>query len=114
MGSSVKKIYRIASYFFLFILQQATFVNWVNDRLKVGGKATKVGDLTVDLQDGTVLVRLMEGLTGNKVKGYNRTPRLTAHKMDNLDLVFSFMRSSGIKVVGIGEIILYHHLHSDV
>ena len=87
-------------------MQQATFVNWVNDRLKVGGKATKVGDLTVDLQDGTVLVRLMEGLTGNKVKGYNRTPRLTAHKMDNLDLVFSFMRSSGIKVVGIGEIII--------
>ena len=63
----------------------------------------RVTDLTVDLQDGIVLIRLMEGLTGTKIKGYNKTPKLTAHKMDNLDFVFSFMQGAGIKVVGIGE-----------
>ena len=84
-------------------MQHVTFANWVNERLKSGGKKN-VTDLTVDLQDGTVLVRLLENLTGKKIKGYNKAPSLTAHKMDNLDLVFRFMHSSGIKVIGIGQL----------
>ena len=63
----------------------------------------KVTDLTVELQDGTILVRLLENLTGKKIKGFHKAPSLPAHKLDNLDLVFSFLKSNGIKVIGIGE-----------
>ena len=84
-------------------MQQATFANWVNEKLKKDGKI-KVTDLTVDLQDGTVLIRLVENLTSKKIKGYKKTPTLAAHKLDNLELVFNLLRSSGIKLVGIGEI----------
>ena len=83
-------------------MQHETFVNWVNERLKSGGKTKQVTDLTVDLRDGTVLIRLVENLTGKKMKQYNKAPTVTAHKLDNLDLLFSFMRSNGIKVIGIG------------
>ena len=90
-------------------MQQATFANWVNEKLKSDGKI-KVTDLTVDLQDGTVLIRLVENLTSKKIKGYNKAPTLAAHKLDNLELVFKLMRSSGIKIVGIGELdVLLHY-----
>ena len=78
----------------------------MNERLKSGGKTlVKVNDLFVDLQDGTILIHLLENLTSKKIKGYNKVPRLTAHKMDNLDLVFRFMQSSGIKLISIGEFV---------
>lgn len=85
------------------MLQKSTFANWVNERLKSDGKI-KVTDVEVDLQDGTVLIRLVENLTGKKIKGYNKVPTLAAHKLDNLELVFKLMQSSGIKLVGIGEL----------
>ena len=78
-------------------------MNWVNERLKSSGKTNEVTDLTEDLRDGTVLIRLVENLTGKKMKQYNKAPTVTAHKLDNLDMLFSFMRSNGIKVIGIGK-----------
>ncbi len=94
-------------------MQQITFTNWVNDRIKPG-KATikaglhlvtlhKVTDLGTDLGDGVVLIKLLENLTKKKIKGYAKNPKLTAHKMVNLDLVFEFLRKEKIKVIGIGE-----------
>ncbi len=60
-------------------------------------------DLIDDLKDGTVLIRLIETLTGKKIKGYNKGPALAAHKLDNLELAFKLMQNSGIKLVGIGR-----------
>ena len=74
----------------------------MNERLKSDGKI-KVTDLIDDLQDGTVLIRLVETLTDKKIKGYNKGPTLAAHKLDNLELAFKLMQNSGIKLVGIGK-----------
>ena len=84
------------------MLQKATFTNWVNERLKDDGKM-KVTDLTEDLKDGTILIRLVEILTGKKIEGYNKGPTLAAHKLDNLELAFKLMQNSGVKLVGIGK-----------
>ena len=86
----------------IYLLQKATFANWVNERLKSDGKI-KVIDLIEDLKDGTVLIRLVETLTGKKIKGHNKEPTLVAHKLDNLELAFKLMQNSGIKLVGIGN-----------
>ena len=83
----------------LFV-QHATFANWVNVRLKSDKQVT---NLAVDLRDGTVLVRLVQNLTGKKIKGYHKSPQLPAHMLDNLDLVFKTIQSAGIKVIGMGE-----------
>ena len=90
---------------FVHVLQQETFTNWVNVRLKSGDK--QVTNLAVDLRDGTVLVRLVENLTGKKIKGYHKSPKLPAHMLDNLDLVFKTVQSAGIKVIGMGELARY-------
>lgn len=89
----------------IILLQKATFANWVNERLKSDksdGKI-KVTDLIDDLKDGTILIRLVETLTGKKIKGHNKEPTLVAHKLDNLELAFKLMQTSGIKLVGIGN-----------
>lgn len=51
-----------------------------------------------------VLIRLLEGLTGKRISGYQRLPKTTAHKMVNLDLVFNFIANEKIKLIGIGEL----------
>ena len=58
---------------------------------------------STDFHDGLVLIRLLEALTNKKIVGCERNPRLTAHKMVNLDLVFHFIAEEKIKLIGIGE-----------
>ena len=76
----------------------------MNDRLKVGKKDRKVEDLFDDLQDGLLLLKLLENLAGKKVKGFTPgdVPRTEAHKIVNLDVAFQFMLAEGIKLVGVG------------
>lgn len=89
------------------VQQQMTLTNWVNDRLKSpkgnSSAAPQVTDLRVDLKDGLLLIRLLENLTGRKIKGFERHPEKTAHKMVNLDLAFERMKSEGVKLIGIGQ-----------
>lgn len=84
-----------------------TFTNWVNDRLKgksgLSSNTLKVKDLSTDLKDGVVLIRLLENLTSKKIHGYEKTPQVTAHKMVNLDLVFQFLKKEHVKLIGIGR-----------
>lgn len=80
----------------------------MNDRLKgktsLGGSSSqKVADLGTDLHDGVLLIKLLENLTSKKIRGYEKTPKITAHKMVNLDLVFQFLKKEDIKIIGIGE-----------
>ena len=56
-----------------------------------------------DLDDGLVLIRLLEGLTRKKISGYVKLPRVTAHKMVNLDLALRFISDENIKLIGIGK-----------
>ena len=46
-------------------IQQSTFTNWCNDRLK--GSGAKIEDLVTDLDDGVKLVILLERLAKKKV-----------------------------------------------
>ena len=48
-------------------VQQSTFTNWCNDRLK--GTETKIEDLVTDLGDGVKLIVLLEQLAKRKLSG---------------------------------------------
>jgi len=85
-------------------VQKNSFTNWVNDRLKAGKQgAPKILDLSTDLSDGLMLIRLLENLTKKKIKGYTKNPKMPAHKLDNLDLAINFMKNEGVKLIGIGN-----------
>ena len=48
-------------------IQCRTFTNWINDKLKGTGHC--VSNLFKDLEDGLVLISLLEVLSGKKVGG---------------------------------------------
>ena len=91
-------------------IQQTTFVNWLNDRLS-GSKSNYSGpivkDIQEDLKDGLLLVKLLENLSGRKLRGYVKNPSIAAHKLANLNLAFELMNAESVKLIGIGERLIY-------
>lgn len=49
------------------VAQKATFTAWMNSKLKHSGAHVK--DLFSDLEDGVILIKLMEVLSGKKMHG---------------------------------------------
>ena len=88
-------------------LQETTFTKWVNNSLRGQLKTAKsqVSDLRTDLQDGIVLVELIESIASpRKVGRYNRHPVVKAQKLENLGTVLRFLERERIKVVNIGTL----------
>lgn len=86
-------------------IQQRTFTNWFNDRLRGNLKVAKrqADDLQKDLQDGTLLIELLGVLAKpRKVERYNKNTRNKVQCMENLGAALDFIKSEGIKLVNIG------------
>ena len=95
-------------------LQQTTFTKWVNNALRGHMKTAKthVNDLQTDLQDGLVLVELIDSIANpRKVGQYNRNPRIKAQNLENLGAVFRFLEREQIKVVNIGKYCTVFHVY---
>ena len=88
-------------------LQQTTFTKWVNNALRGHLKTakTQVNDLQTDLQDGLILVQLIEAIANpRKVGRYNKNPVIKAQKLENLGAVLRFLERESIKIVNIGAL----------
>ena len=89
-------------------IQVNTFTNWFNDRLRGNlrsdAKVTgKVENLSTDLQDGLLLIRLCECLAKpKKITRFSKKPVLKPQKMENLATVLKFLQNEGNKFVNIG------------
>ena len=84
-------------------IQQTTFTNWVNDKLKNTKYHAK--DVKVDFKDGLMLIALLEALTSaRKIERYNKCPNIKAPMIENLNLCLKSMESEGIKLVGVGKL----------
>nr|WAW84876.1 filamin-like 6 [Halisarca dujardinii] len=90
-------------------VQQNTFTNWCNNSLK--GTGQKVEDIVVDLDDGVKLIMLLEQLSKKKVSSkVHYKPRLPAHKSENLEMAFDFMKNKEkIHMVNIGSRDIQEH-----
>ena len=87
-------------------IQQRTFTNWFNDRLRGNLKVAKrqIEDLETDLMEGQLLIELLDKLAApHKVGHYSKNPKMKAHCLENLGLALAFIKSQHIKLVGIGE-----------
>lgn len=86
-------------------IQQKTFTNWFNDRmrghLKVAKK--KVDDLETDLIDGLLLIDLLEKLSNKKVGRYTKKPMNKMQCIENLGTALRFISDQNIKLVNIGK-----------
>ena len=96
------------------MIQQKTFTNWFNDRLRGNLKVGKlrVDDLETDLCDGLLLINLMEQLAKpRKVGRYNKVCNNKLQSIENLGIVLRFIASENIKLVNIGESYCKYRMH---
>ena len=83
------------------VVQQKTFTNWVNSHLSDRGLA--VQDLTKDLNDGIMLINLLEIISNKKFPAYNKKCRVINQRLENLNACLKFLRDEDIKLVAIGS-----------
>jgi filamin len=92
------------------VIQQRTFTNWTNDKLR-GDKMVPdnpVVDLKVDLKDGLRLIELLGVLaTPRKVGPHNKKPKIKAQYLENLGAALEFIKKENIKLVNISAEDLY-------
>ncbi|XP_028414728.1 nuclear anchorage protein 1-like isoform X2 [Dendronephthya gigantea] len=74
-----------------------TFTKWINSKL--GGEQPAVKNLIKDLQDGRVLLSLLEVLL--KVKLRAEKGKLKFHKINNVNKVLKTLEDEGLKLHGI-------------
>lgn len=80
-------------------MQKRTFTRWMNSFLKETGLV--VSDLFLDLSDGTLLMLLLEILSGTELPSATRG-RLRVHKLENCNKALGFLKASKVKLEAIG------------
>lgn len=69
--------------------KQAIIIAWVNKYLE--GTNTRVRNLSDALADGTVLIQLLEQLSGFKLKSFHRKPSKEKEVFENLNILMKFL-----------------------
>lgn len=87
-------------------IQQKTFTNWCNDNLKTAG--TTVSDLSTDLEDGIILIKLVEVLSGRKVGRYHKKVKNKPQKLENVAKALKAIAQDTVQLVNIGKSRLVH------
>ena len=80
-------------------LQEKTFTKWLNAVLKVRNQ--KIDNLYTDLQDGRVLISLLEILSGENLSKPNLSGT-RIHFMENNLIALNFLKENNIKISNIG------------
>ena len=76
-------------------MQKRTFTRWMNSIVKEVG--LEVQDLYADLSDGTVLLALLQQLSGHELPKA-RTSRLRFSKLENVGKALEFLRANKVKL----------------
>ena len=87
-------------------IQQNTFTNWVNDKLRLFDMS--VDDIQTDFADGVKLCKLMEVLMGRSI-GKIKIKKNLSHieASGNLALALGVMKLDGVRLVNIGNIYVF-------
>lgn len=76
-------------------------VRWVNDVIALRG--VEVNIFPLDFKNGVIVCHLAEVLTKRSLGGFNRSPKMTAHKIDNIASAFNLLgEDPALKLVNIG------------
>lgn len=65
---------------------------------------TQVTNIETDLQDGVILIHLIERLTGRQINAkYHAQPTHRLQKLDNMEVVINAMKAEGIQLVSASK-----------
>ncbi|XP_024912812.1 uncharacterized protein clmnb [Cynoglossus semilaevis] len=82
-------------------VQERTFTRWMNVFLQRCHPPLKVQDLFVDIQDGRILMALLEELTGCKLLYRFRSSSHRIFRLNNISKALAFLDDRHVKLLGI-------------
>ncbi|XP_053553476.1 calmin [Bombina bombina] len=82
-------------------VQKRTFTRWVNLHLEKCNPPLEVKDLFVDIQDGKVLMALIEVLTGQNLLHEYKSSTHRIFRLNNIAKALKFLEDSNVKLVSI-------------
>jgi len=82
-------------------VQKKTFTRWSNNFLK--DRKMYIENLETDLSTGLLLINLLEIISAKEIGArYNKAPKMSPQKLENVSLCLKFIQNQGIKLVAIG------------
>jgi len=82
-------------------VQIKTFTKWTNMHLAKCG--SKIDEVSTGFQDGVNLIKLLEVISDEKIPRYNKNPKLTLQKIENLNTALKFIADHDVKLASIGS-----------
>uniref|UniRef100_A0A8C4YC16 Spectrin beta chain n=1 Tax=Gopherus evgoodei TaxID=1825980 RepID=A0A8C4YC16_9SAUR len=81
-------------------VQKKTFAKWVNSHLAL--KTCRISDLYMDLQDGRMLIKLLEVLSGESLPKPTKG-RMRIHCLENVDKALQFLKEKHVHLENMGS-----------
>ncbi|OCT65046.1 hypothetical protein XELAEV_18041288mg [Xenopus laevis] len=82
-------------------VQKRTFTRWINLHLEKCNPPIEVKDLFVDIQDGKILMALLEVLTGQSLLQEHKPSSNRIFRLNNIAKALKFLEDSNVKLVSI-------------
>ncbi|XP_075048835.1 calmin isoform X2 [Mixophyes fleayi] len=82
-------------------VQKRTFTRWINLHLEKCSPPLEVQDLFVDIQDGKILMALLEVLTGQSLLHEYKSSTHRIFRLNNIAKALKFLEDSNVKLVSI-------------
>ncbi|KAM6204749.1 calmin [Sarcoramphus papa] len=82
-------------------VQKRTFTRWINLHLGKCKPPLKVKDLFIDIQDGKILMALLEVLSGQKLMHEYKSSTHRIFRLNNIAKSLKFLEDSNVKLVSI-------------
>ncbi|XP_053331237.1 calmin [Spea bombifrons] len=82
-------------------VQKRTFTRWMNLHLEKCCPPLEVKDLFVDIQDGKILMALLEVLTGQRLLHEYKSSAHRIFRLNNIAKALKFLEDSNVKLVSI-------------
>uniref|UniRef100_A0A8C3QIU4 Calmin n=1 Tax=Cyanoderma ruficeps TaxID=181631 RepID=A0A8C3QIU4_9PASS len=82
-------------------VQKRTFTRWINLHLGKCKPPLKVKDLFIDIQDGKILMALLEVLSGQKLMHEYKSSTHRIFRLNNIAKALKFLEDSNVKLVSI-------------
>uniref|UniRef100_A0A5K4F4A1 Calponin-homology (CH) domain-containing protein n=1 Tax=Schistosoma mansoni TaxID=6183 RepID=A0A5K4F4A1_SCHMA len=82
-------------------VQKKTFTNWLNTYLSNANPPFKVQDLFEDIKNGILLIRILEVLSGEKLRAESRAQMNRIHCLSNIKTALEFLHSRNVKLVNV-------------
>lgn len=82
-------------------VQKRTFTRWINLHLEKCNPPLEVNDLFIDIQDGKILMALLEVLSGKNLLHQYKSSSHRIFRLNNIAKALKFLEDSNVKLVSI-------------